>query len=77
MASGWMQVRGKRRQRAVDQGFVLSDHADWDGLNAAIEASSPERIITSHGYNDAFAAWLRECGYEARAERHLFESEEA
>ncbi len=77
MASGWMRVRGKRRQRAIDQGFVLSDHADWNGLNSAVEAASPERVITSHGFNEAFARWLREWGYEAWAERDLFESEEA
>ena len=38
-ASGWMQVRGNRRRRGLDRGFVLSDHADWPGLLAAIEAT--------------------------------------
>lgn len=76
MASGWMRVRGNRRQRSVDRGFVLSDHADWNGLDQAIRASGPERVITSHGFNDLFAEWLREQGYEAHAERDLYESEE-
>ncbi len=35
-ASGWMQLRGARRRRGVDRGFVLSDHADWPGLMSAI-----------------------------------------
>ena len=37
-ASGWMRLRGTRRRRAVDRGFVLSDHVDWPGLLAAIDA---------------------------------------
>ena len=41
MASGWMRVRGTRRRRALDRGFVLSDHADWPGLLWAIEATGP------------------------------------
>ncbi|MEM8582391.1 MAG: ligase-associated DNA damage response exonuclease, partial [Pseudomonadota bacterium] len=35
-ASGWMRLRGVRRRRAADRGFVMSDHADWSGLNTAI-----------------------------------------
>ena len=31
-ASGWMAFRGARRRRAIDKGFVLSDHCDWQGL---------------------------------------------
>src|SRR5262249_12547164 len=48
-ASGWMQLRGARRRRALDRGFVLSDHADWPGLNHAIAASGAERVIVTHG----------------------------
>ncbi len=48
-ASGWMQVRGNRRRRGVDRGFVLSDHADWRGLIAAIEATGAERVLVTHG----------------------------
>lgn len=64
-ASGWMALRGVRRWRGVDRGFVLSDHADWDGLNAAIRATGAERVLVTHGYTDVFARWLREQGYDA------------
>ncbi len=64
-ASGWMQLRGTRRRRAVDRGFVLSDHADWPGLNAAIEASGAARIVATHGYADVLVRWLRERGLDA------------
>ncbi len=65
-ASGWMQLRGVRRRRAADRGFVLSDHADWAGLNTAIAATGAERIFVTHGYTDIFCRWLTSQGYDAR-----------
>ncbi len=62
-ASGWMQVRGARRRRAVDRGFVLSDHADWDGLFAAIAASGAQRVDVTHGYTAVLSRRLRELGF--------------
>lgn len=75
IASGWMGLRGPRRRRAVDRGFVLSDHADWDGLNEAIAATGAEKIITTHGSTNVFTKWLREKGYDATAESTEFEGE--
>lgn len=65
IASGWMQLRGVRRRRGADRGFVVSDHADWAGLNAAIAATGAERVFVTHGYTAPFARWLGEQGYEA------------
>jgi putative mRNA 3-end processing factor len=64
-ASGWMRLRGVRRRRAADRGFVVSDHADWDGLNAAIAATGASRVLVTHGYTAQFAHWLRDQGYDA------------
>jgi putative mRNA 3-end processing factor len=64
-ASGWMRLRGVRRRRAADRGFVVSDHADWDGLNAAIRATGASRVFVTHGYTSQFSRWLSEQGYEA------------
>lgn len=64
-ASGWMTMRGVRRRRAADRGFVISDHADWPGLNAAIDATGAERVFVTHGYTSIFARWLRERGLDA------------
>lgn len=64
-ASGWMQLRGARRRRSVDRGFVLSDHADWPGLLQAIEATGATRILATHGYSAVLVRWLREQGYAA------------
>ena len=68
-ASGWMQLRGARRRRGVDRGFVLSDHADWPGLQRAIAATGCERVIVTHGYEAVMVRWLREQGLEADAFR--------
>jgi len=75
IASGWMSLRGTRRRRAADRGFILSDHADWDGLNQAIQATNAERIIITHGYRSIFARWLNENGYQATVENTQFEGE--
>jgi len=75
-ASGWMQVRGVRRRRAVDRGFALSDHADWPGLLQAIEASSAQRVLVTHGYSDALVRWLRSTGIEAHALATRFAGEQ-
>ena len=66
-ASGWMQLRGARRRRSVDRGFVLSDHADWPGLQRAIAATGAERVIVTHGYEAVMVRWLSDQGLEAGA----------
>jgi putative mRNA 3-end processing factor len=75
MASGWMALRGTRRRRAVDRGFVLSDHAGWEGLNKAIEATGAENVVVTHGYTEIFAQWLRDRGFNAMIARTQFEGE--
>ncbi|MBC7415803.1 MAG: ligase-associated DNA damage response exonuclease [Herminiimonas sp.] len=66
-ASGWMQVRGARRRRSVDRGFVLSDHADWPGLMQAIKASEAQRVIVTHGQIPTMVRWLQQNGLDAGA----------
>jgi putative mRNA 3-end processing factor len=64
-ASGWMQLRGARRRRGVDRGFVLSDHADWPGLMSAIAATGAQRIIVTHGSIPVMVRWLCQQGLDA------------
>jgi putative mRNA 3-end processing factor len=59
ICSGWMQLRGTRRRRGTDRGFVLSDHADWGQLNTAIEATGAEKVFVTHGYKAVYARWLQ------------------
>ncbi len=64
-ASGWMLLRGARRRRGVDRGFVLSDHADWPGLMQAIAATQAPRIIVTHGSIPVMVRWLQQNGWQA------------
>jgi putative mRNA 3-end processing factor len=76
-ASGWMQLRGARRRQALDRGFVLSDHADWDGLLASIRATGAKRVLVTHGYVAPLVRWLAENGFEAEALPTRFDGERA
>ena len=62
MASGWVQSGKNFGRSKVDRGFVLSDHADWDGLLHAIKETNAEKVITMHGYTQEFTKWLNEQG---------------
>jgi putative mRNA 3-end processing factor len=60
ICSGWMQLRGTRRRRGSDRGFVLSDHADWNELNTAVRETGAQNVYVTHGYKSVFAKWLRD-----------------
>ncbi len=74
-ASGLMRVRGVRRQRAFDRGFVLSDHADWPGLLETIAETGATRVLATHGHAEALARHLREHGLESGVMRTAWEGE--
>jgi putative mRNA 3-end processing factor len=75
-ASGWMAIRGARRRRNVDRGFVLSDHADWPELNTAIEACNAAHVAVTHGYRDELVHWLTGRGLDAYVLQTAFEGEQ-
>ena len=58
-ASGLMRVRGVRRQRGYDRGFVLSDHADWPALLQTIADTGATRVFATHGHAEPLARYLR------------------
>ncbi|HXW05903.1 MAG TPA: ligase-associated DNA damage response exonuclease [Vicinamibacterales bacterium] len=74
-ASGLMRVRGVRRQRAFDRGFVLSDHADWPGLLDTVTETGAGRVLATHGFAEPFARYLREQGRDAGVMRTAWEGE--
>jgi putative mRNA 3-end processing factor len=65
MVSGWMRIRGTRRRRSLDRGFVLSDHADWPALLQAIDETRAETVWVTHGYRAPLVRWLEEHGRRA------------
>lgn len=58
--SGWMQVKKTQRWQNIDKGFVLSDHADWDGINQAIKATGAQTIYATHGFTQELSRWVTE-----------------
>lgn len=75
-ASGWMRIRGNRRRRGYDRGFVVSDHADWPSLIETIRATGAQRVLPTHGNTDALVPYLRELGLDAEPLRTDFGSED-
>jgi putative mRNA 3-end processing factor len=74
--SGWMAIRGAKRRRAADRGFIMSDHADWDGLISAIDATACESVYLTHGYTAQFTRYLNEIGFNAREVHTLYGDDE-
>jgi putative mRNA 3-end processing factor len=60
-----MQVRGNRRRGSADKGFVLSDHADWNGLLSAVKDTGAEKVYVTHGFQSVFSRYLNENGIAA------------
>ena len=74
-ASGLMRVRGVRRQRAYDRGFVISDHADWPALLQTIAETGARRVLATHGHAEPLARYLESSGFESGIIRTAWEGE--
>jgi putative mRNA 3-end processing factor len=70
-----MAIRGAKKQRNVDRGFVISDHADWPSLLRAIDASEASRVLVTHGQVPVMVRYLRERGLDADALETEFQGE--
>jgi len=66
MASGWMQVRARARQRGAELPLILSDHADWDDLCRTIIETGAEQIWVTHGAEEALVHWCKLRGLRAK-----------
>lgn len=75
-ASGWMQVRGHRRRRGHDRGFILSDHADWSDLVRTVQETGARRVLATHGQQEVLARYLKELGIEATTLRTQYGGED-
>lgn len=64
-ASGWMRLRGNRRRKGYERGFVISDHADWPGLIRTVEETGCSKVYFTHGQTDTIIQFLREKGVSA------------
>jgi putative mRNA 3-end processing factor len=68
MASGWMRVRQRARQKNVELPLVISDHADWDELTATIREVAPAETWVTHGREEGLVHW---CGLQQMKARAL------
>jgi putative mRNA 3-end processing factor len=57
MASGWMRIRQRARQKQVDLPLIISDHADWSELTGTLEEVDPSETWVTHGRADALVHW--------------------
>ena len=67
MASGWMRVRGRARQRNVELPLIVSDHADWDELTTTIRELAPQETWITHGSEEGLLRWCELHQMRARA----------
>jgi putative mRNA 3-end processing factor len=70
-----MRVRGVRRQRGFDRGFVLSDHADWPALIETIAHTAAPRVLATHGHAEPLARFLQARGLQSGVIRTAWEGE--
>jgi putative mRNA 3-end processing factor len=75
LTSGLMRVRGVRRQRGYDRGFVLSDHADWPALLATIAETGARRVLATHGHAEPLARHVASLGVETGVMRTAWDDE--
>ena len=67
MASGWMRVRQRARQKNVELPLIVSDHADWDELTATLTEIAPSEVWVTHGREEALVHWCMTRQIKARA----------
>ncbi|MFD1695107.1 ligase-associated DNA damage response exonuclease [Roseibium aestuarii] len=66
VASGWMRVRARARQRGAELPLVISDHCDWDDLRRTIRETGAREVWVTHGAEEALVHWCEQAGIGAR-----------
>jgi len=69
LASGWMRVRQRAKSRGVELPLVISDHADWDELNATLDEVGAPEVWVTHGREEALIHAAATRGIKGRALR--------
>ena len=67
MASGWMQIRARSKQRKAELPLIISDHCDWPELIQTIEQVNPKEVWVTHGREQALVHQAQQMGYKAKA----------
>jgi putative mRNA 3-end processing factor len=75
-ASGWMRLRGNRRRKGYERGFVISDHADWPSLIRTVKETGCKKVYFTHGNTDAIVKYLNEAGIKSYDLKLPYDNEE-
>jgi putative mRNA 3-end processing factor len=67
MASGWMQIRARSKQRRAELPLIISDHSDWQDLLTTITQVNPKEVWVTHGRESALVHQVKKMGYKAKA----------
>ena len=67
MASGWMQIRARAKQKGIELPLIISDHADWLELTQTIKDINPHEVWVTHGREEALVYYAKQQGYKAQA----------
>ncbi|MBI1275616.1 ligase-associated DNA damage response exonuclease [bacterium] len=77
LASGWMNIRARARQKLVELPLIISDHADWEELTQTIHDTQASEIWVTHGREDALVHYAKTLGLKARPlDLHGYEDDE-
>ena len=67
MASGWMTVKQRAKQRGINLPLIISDHADWHDILKTIEEVSPKEVWVTHGSEEALIYACKKKNIKAKA----------
>jgi len=77
LASGWMRIRGRVRQRGVELPLIISDHCDWPELLGTITGTGAGEVWVTHGREEALVHEMGKRGIAARALRLVGREDDA
>jgi len=67
IVSGWMNIRQRIKQKNIQLPLIISDHADWNDILLTTKENNPEKVLVTHGREEALVFQLNKLGYEAKA----------
>ena len=67
LASGWMAIKQRAKQKLIELPIILSDHADWNELTKTIKSTEAEKVLITHGQEDCLKYWCKKNNINADA----------
>jgi putative mRNA 3-end processing factor len=67
IVSGWMNIRQRIKQKNIQLPLIISDHADWNDILLTTKENNPEKVLVTHGREEALVFQLNKLGYDAKA----------